>query len=116
MKTIANRIKDVISNLLHNPQTGFAPLLTFIKGRYIGDNIGLPFEIIDNAEDEKKMEPCLIFFSDFEKAFESINHTFTISCLKHFNFGEDFNRWVKKYTMTPKAVSQIMVGSAVAQW
>ena len=47
----------------------------------------------DNAEDEDK--PGLIFFSDFEKEFDSIDHTFIISCLKHFNFGEDFIRWVK---------------------
>ena len=67
----------------------------FIRGRYIGENIRLLFEIIDNAEDENK--PSLIFFMDFEKAFDSINHTFIISCLKHINFGEDFIRWVKLF-------------------
>ena len=35
--------------------------------------------------------------SDFEKAFDSINHTFIIRCQKHFNFGEDFIRWVKLF-------------------
>ena len=88
-KAIANRVKGVISSIVHNSQTGF------IKGRYIGENIRLLFEIIDNAEDENK--PGLIFFSDFEKAFDSINHTFIIRCLKHFNFGEDFIRWVKLF-------------------
>ena len=83
-KVIANRVKSVISTIIHNSQTGF------IKGRYIGENIRLLFEIIDNAEDEDK--PGLIFFSDFEKAFDSVDHTFIISCLKHFNFGEDFIR------------------------
>ena len=86
-KAIANRVKGVISSLAHNSQTGF------IKGRFIGENIRLLFEIIDNAEDENK--PGLIFFSDFEKAFHSINHTFIISCLKHSNFVEDFIRLVK---------------------
>ena len=62
-KAIANRVKGVISNIVHNSQTGF------IKGRYIGENICLLFEIIDNAEDENK--PGLIFFSDFEKAFDT---------------------------------------------
>ena len=60
-KAIANRVKGVISSLVNNSQTGF------IKGRYIGENIRLLFEIIDNAEDENK--PGLIFFSDFEKSF-----------------------------------------------
>ena len=73
-KAIANRIKGVTSSLVHNSQTGF------IKGRYIA----LLFEIKDNAKDESK--PGLIFFSEFDKAFDSINHTFIISCLKHCNF------------------------------
>ena len=34
--------------IIHNSQTGF------IKGRYIGENIRLLFEIIDNAENEDK--------------------------------------------------------------
>ena len=60
-KAIANRVNGVISSFVHNSQTGF------IKGRYIGENIRLLFEIIDKAEDENK--PGLIFFSDFEKSF-----------------------------------------------
>ena len=81
-------MKGVISSLVHNSRTGF------IKGRYIGEPIRLLFEIIEIAEDENK--PGLSFFSDFEKAFNSINHTFIISCLP-FNFGEDFIRWVKLF-------------------
>ena len=53
------------------------------------------FEIIDNTEEENK--PGLIFFSDFEKAFDSIDHTHKINCLKHFNFGKDFIKWVKLF-------------------
>ena len=96
-KAIANRVKGVTSSLVHNSQTGF------IKGRYIA----LLFEIKANAKSENK--PGLISFSDFDKAFNSINHTFIISCLRHCNFGEYFIRWVKLFIMTPKAVSQIMV-------
>ena len=66
-KVIANRVKHVITKIIHNSQTGF------IKGRYLGENIRLLFEIIDNAEEENK--PGLIFFSDFAKAFDSIDHT-----------------------------------------
>ena len=49
-KAIANRVKGVILSLVHNSQTGF------IKRRYIGENIRLLFEIIDNAEDEKNLD------------------------------------------------------------
>ena len=94
-KAIANRVKQVITKIINNSQTGF------IKGRYIGENIRLLFEIIDNTEEENK--PGLIFFSDFEKAFDSIDHTHIINCLKHFNFGEDFIKWVKLFYKDAKS-------------
>ena len=37
------------------------------------------------------------FFTDFEKAFDSIDHTYIINCLKHFNFGEDFIKWIQLF-------------------
>ena len=55
MKVIANR---VIKH--HNSQTGF------LKGRYIGENIQLLIEIIDDAEEGNK--PGSIF-SLIEKSF-----------------------------------------------
>ena len=67
-----------MKKIIHNSQT------RFIKGRYIGENIRLLFEIIDIAEEENK--PGLILFSDFEKAFDSIDHTYeprhAIMCLR----------------------------------
>ena len=53
-KVIANHVKDIITKIIDHSQTGF------IKGRYIGENIRLLFEIIDAAEEENK--PGLIFF------------------------------------------------------
>ena len=79
-KFIANRIKKVIPNIIHESQTGF------MKGRYIGENIRLTYETLDYAED--KNQPG-IFFSDFEKAFDSISHDYMFKCLRHFNFKDD---------------------------
>ena len=45
-----------------------------MKGRYIGKNIRLILETID-ITDENNL-PGMIFFSDFEKAFNSINHEY----------------------------------------
>ena len=39
----------------------------------------------------------MIFFSDFEKAFDSINHDYLFKSLKHFNFNEDFIKWIKLF-------------------
>ena len=34
---------------------------------------------------------------DKEKAFDSLDHSFVISVLKQFGFGENFIDWIKKY-------------------
>ena len=39
----------------------------------------------------------MIFFSDFEKAFDSINHDYLFKSLKHLNFSEDFIKWIKLF-------------------
>ena len=60
-KSIANRIKKFLLNIIDCSQTGF------IKGRYIGKNIRLIQETIEKLENENS--PGLLFFADFEKAF-----------------------------------------------
>ena len=30
-----------------------------------------------------------VFFSDFEKAFDRLDHEFLFNCLKHLNYGND---------------------------
>ena len=52
----------------------------FIKGRYIGENVRLISEIIENAN--KTDEPGLIFFPDFNKAFDNLDHSFLWKTLK----------------------------------
>ena len=81
-------MKNVISQIINESQTGF------IKGRYIGGNVRLIFELIEYVNVNNK--PGLVFFSDFENAFDSLNHEFMFKCLKHFNFGDDLIQWVKE--------------------
>ena len=57
---IANRVKKILYKIINCSQKGF------LKGRYIGENIRLLFEIIVHAEEQEI--PGMIFFSDFEKA------------------------------------------------
>ena len=86
-KAIANRIKKYLPNLIDCSQTGF------IKGRYIGENIRLIQETIEKLENENS--PGLLFFADFEKAFDSISHKYILRCLEAFNFGADIIKWVE---------------------
>ena len=58
-KSISNRIKPVLSSIISPSQTGF------IKGRYIGENIRLLFEALDDIEIENS--PAILFFSDLKK-------------------------------------------------
>ena len=81
-------MKNVISKIINESQTGF------IKGRYIGGNVRLIFELIEYVNVNNK--PGLFFFSDFENAFDSLHHEFMFKCLKHFNFGDDLIQWVKE--------------------
>ena len=43
----------------------------------------------------KESIPGLMIFIDFHKAFDSIEWNYLVSCLKAFQFGPDFIRWVK---------------------
>ena len=88
-QSIANRLKKVITIIISNAQTGF------VKGRYIGENIRLLCEIIEYANEHNL--PALLFFSDFEKAFDSLNHEFMFNTLRHFNFGDSLISWIKLF-------------------
>ena len=88
-KAIANRIKKVLNIIINDCQTGF------LKGRYIGENIRTIFEVIEHLNDENK--PGLLFFADFAKAFDSIDHDFIFKVLTYFNFGSSFINWIKLF-------------------
>ena len=47
-----------------------------------------------------------MFSADFEKAFDSIDHTFLFSHLKSYGFSPDFIQWVK--TLFNNAESYVM--------
>ena len=78
-KSIANRLKVFLPNLINNDQTGF------IKGRFIGENIRLIDSVICYAKEENI--PGLLLFLDFEKAFDTIEWPFIRKTLQYFGLG-----------------------------
>ena len=86
-KSIANRIKLVLPNLINHDQTGF------LKGRFIGENIRLIDSIIQYATE--KNIPGLLLFIDFEKAFDSLEWPFIHDTLRSYGFGASLIKWVK---------------------
>ena len=97
--TIANRLKSVINNLRNKDQIGF------IKGRYIGENTRLIYDLMSFTEENHV--PGLLLLIDFEKAFDSLSWQFIHKALKYLNFGPSLIRWVDIfYKNITSAVSQ----------
>ena len=86
-KTIAIRLKSKLTDIIHPDQTGF------LKDRYIGENIRTIFDIINQAE-EKNL-PNLVFFIEFEKAFDKVEWPFIEYVLNLFGFGKTIIKWIK---------------------
>jgi hypothetical protein len=86
---IANRIKKVLDKIIDNDQTGF------IKGRYIGENIRLIYDIMQYTEHHEI--PGLLLLIDFEKAFDSISWFFINKVLDIFNFKTSIKNWIKTF-------------------
>ena len=88
-KTIANRIKGFLHKIISPNQTGF------LKGRYIGENVRIIQEIIENVNSQDKSG--LILFTDFQKAFDSIDHKFMFESLNQMGFSQSIINWVKLF-------------------
>ena len=83
---LAERIKPVLPHIIHNDQKGF------VSGRYIGECVRNTYDIIEYAKAKNKAG--LLLLIDFEKAFDSISHSFVIKALKFFGFGYSFIKWI----------------------
>ena len=84
-KVIAKRIEKVLTHLINPDQTGF------VKVRYIGQNVRL---INDILEQKKLQNKSGIFLQlDFRKAFDTIEWNFIQKTISFFNFGDYIERW-----------------------
>ena len=86
-KALVNRVKKVIPKLIAVDQT------VYVKGRFIGESIRVINDLIEHIEHEG--DEGILFSTDIEKAFDSVDHTFLFSTLKKFGFGFDFIQWIK---------------------
>ena len=80
---LSERIKPLLSKLIHPDQKGF------IYGRFIGDNSYIIQEC------EFKNLKGLIVLIDFEKAFDSLSWDYIQNSLKLFNFNDSIIKWVR---------------------
>ena len=83
---IANRLKHVLPYLIHENQTGF------LKGRFIGENIRLLYDVLLYTELNDIAGMLMVI--DFEKAFDSVSHKFLFNVLDFFQFGPSLKKWI----------------------
>ena len=84
---LAERMKTVLSKLIHTDQKGF------MSGRYISDNTRIIYDILQTTKE--KNIPGMLLLVDFEKAFDSISWNFMYKCLNFFGFGQTYTAWIK---------------------
>jgi len=85
-KALGRRVEKVLSLLIHSNQTGF------MKGRFIGQNVRLFNDIMEYTEFKKL--PAILLFTDFRKAFDTIEWNFIHKCIELYNFGPNIRRWI----------------------
>ena len=83
---LAERIKPTLPSVINQDQKGF------VKGRYIGECIRTTYDVIEYAKSNNKVG--LLLMIDFEKAFDSISHSFIIKTLHFFGYGYSFIKWI----------------------
>ena len=89
-KAIAKRIEPILPLLIHADQTGF------VKDRYIGENIRL---IADGIEQlARKLNRSGVLLSlDFQKAFDTLEWSCIHHICKLYNFGDSLRNWVEVF-------------------
>jgi hypothetical protein len=84
-KALAERMKIVLPDIIHEDQTGF------VNGRYIDENISLFLDVQEHLS--RELKPGLAFMADWEKAYDLIDRPFLKLCLQHLGFGKSFIQW-----------------------
>ena len=88
-KALCKRLEKVLPDIIHHNQNAF------VQGRSIFDAIRTIDDIMEYTR-IMKLSGFLITI-DFEKAFDSVNHSFLTKTLEAFNFGPSFIRWASSF-------------------
>ena len=86
---LAYRMKTVLPSIISESQTGF------LKGRYIGENSRVIFDLLSYCDINEI--PGLLLTIDFEKAFDTVEWEFIDKTLETFNFGKSFRKWINLF-------------------
>lgn len=98
---ITSRLKKVIGELISPVQSAY------IKGRYIGENTRLVFDIIDYLN--KTGKGGLVLAADFEAAFETVSWQYLLHALDCYNFGPFYKHLIKLVYLDANNFSRILL-------
>ena len=87
--TIKNRFINAIPTVISRVQSGFQ------SGKSTSDNLILMCLVLDHFNNNSDMEEGLLVQVDFEKAFDSVDHTFLFKTLEKMGFGPYLTLLVK---------------------
>lgn len=93
-KLLANRMREVMSNVISKLQTAF------VKNRQILDGVLIANELVEEAR--KRKRPTLLFKVDFEKAYNSVSWEFLDYMMMRMNFPSKWRRWIRECLATDR--------------
>ena len=90
-------MEPVLPSLIHSDQTGF------IEERYIGENIRLISDLLEQTE--KDQSTGILLSLHFRKAFDTLEWPLIQYMLSRYNFGTNLRKWIEIfYTNVETAV------------
>ncbi|GKV48490.1 hypothetical protein SLEP1_g55300 [Rubroshorea leprosula] len=106
-KVLANRLKNVISEIISETQSAF------VGGRQLVDSVLVLNEVVDEVRNRKTS--AFVFKADFQKAYDCVNWSYLDWMMDRFGFGTKWRGWIKECLSTARC-SVLVNGSPTEEF